>query len=131
MNTKHRLISAFILSIFFTLTCVFAGISNNIKREIFQDQEEEITIYKKNEKGLDVYTFTPKNQLDKETLEAIENRMKVVTEQGVLSFSADDKNLVTLIIDPATITGDGLSHALAVAVKVHGYYSSNYTIIEL
>jgi len=131
MITKFRLINAFILSIFFTFTCVFASINDNIKRENFQDQEKELTIFKKNEKGLDVYTFTPKNQLDKETMEAIENRMKVVTEQGVLSFSADDKNLVSLIIDPTAITEDGLSHALAVAVKVHGYYSSDYIIIEL
>jgi len=131
MNAKHRLISAFILSIFFTFTCVFASINDNIKRKNFQDQEKELMIFKKNEKGLDVYTFTPKNQLDKETMEAIENRMKVVTEQGVLSFSADDKNLVTLIIDPATITEDEWSNTFNIIAQTYGYSSNDYKIIEL
>jgi len=129
MKTKYRLTSAFVLSVFFTFTCVFAGTNNNIKNENFQDQKLEI--YKKKENGLDVYTFTPKNQIDKELMEAIENRLKVITEQAVLSFSADDKNLVTLKIAPDSITEDGLNLVLAIVVKIHEYYSSDYIIIEL
>jgi len=129
MKTKYRLISAFVLSVFFAFTCVFASTNNNIKNENFQDQK--IEIYKKKEKGLDVYTFTPKNQLNKELIDGIENRLKVITEQAVLSFSADDKNLVTLKIAPDAITEDGLNLVLAIVVKAHGYYSSDYIIIEL
>jgi len=130
MNTKYNLKNTFLIFIFFTFTCVFASINNNIKNENFQDQDKELLIYKKNEKDLDVYTFTPKNQLDKELINAVENRLKTINK-GVVSFSADEKNLVTLLVDPAVISEDELENTLAIVVKVHGYYSSDYKIIEL
>jgi len=135
MTTKFRLVNAFALAIFFSFTCSFANIKKAKQGPFFSNirpiQEEILIIYKKTEKELDIYTFTPKNQLDKELMEAIENRLKVVTEQGVLSFSADQKNLVTIVIDPDTITEYEWSNTFNIIAQTYGYPSNHYKIIEL
>jgi len=134
MTTKFRLVNAFALAIFFSFTCSFANIKKAKQEPFFSNirpiQEEILTIYKKTEKELDIYSFTPKIQADRDLITAIENRLKV-TNKGVVSFSADDKNLVTLIIDPAVISRESLEHSLRVVTKIYEYYSDQYEIIEL
>jgi|GEM_PF-1247750 len=137
MSAKYHLIRVFTLSVLFTFSSVFAGTNDNIKRESssqkhksFEEQDRELIIYKKSEKQLDVYTFTPKKQVDKDVIIAVENRLKVLN-QGVVSFSRDDKNLVTLTVDPAVITKEGLEQSLSIVIKIHEYYSSECKIIEL
>jgi len=120
----------YFLYIFFTFSCVFANINDIMKKENFQNQDTELVIYKKTEKGLDVYTFTPKNQLDKELMDAIENRLKV-NNDGVVSFSADEKNLVTLSIDSAVISEEELKHTFNVVCQTFSYLSNDYKIIRL
>ena len=87
--------------------------------------DRELQITKKTEKGLDIYTFSPDNEVDKETLAAIENRLKVVAE-GFVSLSVNDKNEVKLVTNPGVITDERLDFCLRVVAKVYEY--SNYTI---
>lgn len=94
------------------------------------DSSDPLTIYKKREKGLDVYTFTPDKIPNKETAEAIENRLKNVVD-GFVSFTMNTKNEVKIVTDPSKITEKGLSLTLASIVKIHDYSPTNYEIIEL
>jgi len=134
MNTIFRLINAFVIAILFVFACSFANIKKTKQETFFSNirplQEEILVIYKKNEKELDLYTFTPKIQADRDLITAVENRLKVINK-GVVSFSANDKNLVTLIVNPAVITKEGLEHSLRIVTKIHEYYADQYKIIEL
>jgi len=137
MSAKFYSISVFIMLVFFTFPCVFAGTNDNIKNYIFsekyknfEEQDRELIIYKKTEKGLDLYKFTPNNQVDEDLIIDVENRLKVINQGGV-SFSRNDKNLVTLIVDPKLISEEELQRSLSIVIKIHEYYYSECKIIEL
>lgn len=134
----------FVLAIFFMANSAFAKASatngekilrNKVKFfeslvNISDDKKQDIlTIQKKTKDGLDVYSFTPKQQSDKELLRAIENRLKVVAE-GFVSVSSDDKNVVTIVADPNKITESNLELSIDVVIKIYGYYRGNYKIEE-
>lgn len=89
------------------------------------NNDRELKITKKTEKGLDIYTFIPDSKIDKELLTAIENRLKVVVE-GFVSLSVNDKNEVKIVTDPAVITNEKLDFCFVVVAKAYGY--SDYTI---
>lgn len=132
LNNYIKLI--FVLAVFLTADKAFSVTGGtgdpNTSLLSASDSNDFLTIYKKKEKGLDVYTFTPKITVDKETITALENRLKVVAE-GFVSFSADTKNVVKVVTDPSKITDDNLNLVMAVAVKIYDYYPTNYTIEEL
>jgi|SRR5690606_17251749 len=92
-------------------------------------QEDVLTIYKKRKQELNVYTFTPQKQSDKELLSAIENRLKNMID-GFVSLSDKGNNLVEIIIDPHKITEDDFRRTMAIIVKLYDYYPTNYNIIE-
>ena len=134
----------FVLAIFFMANSAFAIESTKNGVEILRDKliffepfvkisdhkkQDILTIHKKTKDGLDVYTFSPGKQSDKELLLAIENRLKVVTE-GFISVTSNDENEVKIITNPMEITEEGLEFSIAVVIKIYGYYRGNYKIEE-
>lgn len=134
MKLKNYIKLIFVLAVFLAADGVFSmpgkirnndistfsgGISNDI-----------LTIYKKREKGLDVYTFTPEKKADKEVISAIENRLKVLID-GFVSFSVDKKNEVKIVTDPSKISEEGLKQTIAIIVPIYEYYPTNYKIEKL
>ncbi|HEY8401833.1 MAG TPA: hypothetical protein VIK89_11245 [Cytophagaceae bacterium] len=87
---------------------------------------KEIQVTKKTEKGKNLYIFTPDSKVKDEDLKALENRLKTVAE-GFVSLSADKKNEVKVVVDPAVITDERLEWCLRVVTKFYGY--SGYYII--
>lgn len=134
MKLNNYIKLLFVLTVFLTADRAFSmtgGIGNpNTSLLSASDSNDFLTIYKKKEKGLDVYTFTPKKQVDKETITMLENRLKVVAE-GFVSFSVDKKNVVKVVTDPSKITEDSLNLTMAIVVKIYEYLPTNYTIEEL
>lgn len=134
MKLNNYIKLLFVLAVFLTADRAFSmtgGIGNpNTSLLSASDSNDFLTIYKKKEKGLDVYTFTPKKKGDEETIKATENRLKVMVE-GFVSFSVDKKNMVKVVTDPNKITEDNLSLVMSIVVKIHEYLPTNYTIEEL
>lgn len=134
MKLKNYIKLIFVLAVFLTVDRAFSMTEETGNPNISEFSEnfsnDFLTIYKKREKGLDVYTFTPKRERDKETILALENRLKNTVE-GFVSFSVDKKNEVKVVTDPSKIIAEGLDLTLRVAVKIYEYSPNNYTIEQL
>lgn len=92
-------------------------------------QDDLLTIRKTTKNGLDVYTFVPEKIIDKETLLAIENRLKVMIE-GFVSVSANDKNVIKIVTDPTKITAEGLERSINIVIRFYEFNNGNYQIEE-
>lgn len=100
-----------------------------LTKVLITEEQDILTVYKKSQKGLDVYTFNPGKKSDKELMTAIENRLKNTTT-GFVSLSSNSQNTVKLVIDPSKIKKHDFEVVMGVVVKMYEYYPTNYNIIE-